>query len=63
MKALKRATVNLRISPLGACLFLIFLDGGLFKGGGAYKVIVDIKGSLSPIVFNCIFMGLKFTHR
>ena len=26
-------TVNPRISPLGAYLFFIFLDGGLFKGG------------------------------
>ena len=25
--------VNPRISPLGAYLFLIFLDGGLFEGG------------------------------
>ena len=40
-------TVNPRISPLGAYLFFIFLDGGLFergliRGGGAYKIIVDI---------------------
>ena len=44
-------TVNLRISPLGAYLFLILLDGGLFLGGGlyeggAYKIIVDIKKTL-----------------
>ena len=26
-------TVNPRISPLGAFLFLAFLDGGLFEGG------------------------------
>ena len=26
-------TVNPRISPLGAYLFLAFLDGGLFEGG------------------------------
>ena len=38
-------TLNPRISPLGAYLFLIFLDGGLFEGG-AYKIIVDIKKTL-----------------
>ena len=26
-------TVNPRIGPLGAYLFFIFLDGGLFEGG------------------------------
>ena len=30
-------TVNPRISPLGAYLFLIFLDGDLFEGGGLYE--------------------------
>ena len=40
-------TVNPRSSPLGAYLFIIFLDGGLYEGGlmlggGAYKIIVDI---------------------
>ena len=30
-------TVNHRISPLGAYLFLIFLDGGLFEGGALYE--------------------------
>ena len=39
-------TVNPRISPLGAYLFLAFLDGGLFEGGaytrgGAYKIFED----------------------
>ena len=39
------------MSPLGAYLFLMFLDGGLFggglyEGGGAYKIIVDIKKTL-----------------
>ena len=38
-------TVNPRISPLGAYLFLEFLDGGLFEGGaytrGAYKIFED----------------------
>ena len=46
-------TVNPRISPLGAYLFLIFLEGGLFEGGvirgggytrgEAYRINVDIK--------------------
>ena len=43
-------TVNPRIRPLGAYLFLIFLDMGLFegmgaytRGWGAYKIVVDIK--------------------
>ena len=40
-----RYTVNPRISPLGAYLFLAFLDGGLFEGGlirgGAYKIFED----------------------
>ena len=40
------STVNPRISPLGAYLFLAFLDGGLFEGGlyeggGAYKIFED----------------------
>ena len=34
-----------------AYLFFIFLDGGLFEGGlyegGGYKIIVDIKKTLS----------------
>ena len=30
---LRTFTVNPRISPLGAYLFLAFLDGGLFEGG------------------------------
>ena len=38
-------TVNPRISPLGAYLFLAFLDGGLFEGElirvGAYKFYDD----------------------
>ena len=38
-------TINPRISPLGAYLLLIFLDGGLFERG-AYKIIVDIKKTL-----------------
>ena len=29
----KHNTVNPRLSPLGAYLFLAFLDGGLFEGG------------------------------
>ena len=43
-------TVNPRISPLGAYLFFLFLDRGLFEGGlnggGAYRIIVDIKKQL-----------------
>ena len=30
----EKDTVNPRISPLEAYLFFIFLDGGLFEGGG-----------------------------
>ena len=48
-------TANPRISPLGAYLFSIFLDGGLFEGGiykgGAYKIIVDIKETLLKAMF------------
>ena len=65
-------TVNPRISPLGAYLFFIFLDGGLFegvlfeggahtRGGGAYKVIVDIKKTLfKDLVYfsRNFFMGI-----
>ena len=42
-------TVNPRISPLGAYLFFLSLDRGLFEGGlygGAYRIIVDIKKQL-----------------
>ena len=48
----KQYTVYPRISPLGAFLFFIFLDGGLFEGGGGlfegrgYKIILDIKKTL-----------------
>ena len=42
-------TVNLRISPMGAYLFIIFFDEGLFeggaytRGGGAYRIRVYFK--------------------
>ena len=44
-------TVNPRISPLGAYLALVFLGGvflrGAIRGGRAFKIIVDIKTTLS----------------
>ena len=61
-------TVNPRISPLGAYLFLIFLEGlirggfirggvytrgGLYEGGGgAYRINVDIKKNYDLIYFS-----------
>ena len=49
--ASKLHTANPRISPLGAYIFLIFLDGGLYEGGAykrgrTYEIIVDIKKTL-----------------
>ena len=45
-------TVNPRISPLGAYLFLAFLDGGLFEGGGLYEggLIKFLKTSCMAII-------------
>ena len=60
------STLNPRISPLRAYLFLIFLDGGLleegfYMRGGAYRIILDIKKTLfKDLVYSSrnFFMGI-----
>ena len=55
----RNITVNPRISPLGAYLFLAFLDGGLFEGGAYTRggLIKFLKTSCMAII------SFKVSHK